>query len=106
MDFLSGVQLTKVPGIVRDEGETFLDDPGHQVPVGFSAQSKPVYMKTLVTVGLRHGHERCVQALVDQKFHEMVPADLGLDPAFKGSVLVDFARKPCSDKVLGRPRAG
>jgi hypothetical protein len=56
-------------------------------------------------MGLSHGHERGVKAFINQEFHECEPAD-AREPEFRGTFFDSFKRNPCSESVLGRPRAG
>lgn len=103
---LSGVELPKVAGIVGHKGEVFGDDPGHQIPVSLAAQTQPIDMKAVVAMVLCHGHERCVQAFIDEELHEVVPEDFRSLTSASGRRFTDFNFNPCSDSFLGRPRAG
>lgn len=101
-----GVELPEVAGIIRHEGEILLDDPRHQVPVGFAAQSQPVHMETIVAVLLGHGPERRVKAFIDKKPHEVEPDGLEALSLRRLRCFTDFTFRPCSDSFFGRPLAG
>lgn len=106
MQFLFCVQLPEISGIVRYERKIFLDDPRHQIPVGFAAQSQPIHMETIMAVRLRHGHERCVKAFIDKKVHEVEPKGLETFSFRRLTRFTDFTFKPCSESFRGRPLAG
>ncbi|GLR57514.1 hypothetical protein GCM10007919_22390 [Rhizobium indigoferae] len=106
MQILSRMEFPEVAGIVRHEGKIFRDDPRHQIPIGLAAQAQPIDVEAIVAVMLSHGHERCVQAFIDEKLHVAVPEGFSV-PAFpRGNRFTDFTFSPCSDNFRGRPRAG
>lgn len=106
MQSLSRIQFPKVTGIVRHEGKVFRDDPRHQIPIGLAAQAQPVDVKAIVALMLSHGHERCVQAFIDEKLHEPVPEGFSVLAFPRVKRFTDFTFSPCSDNFRGRPRAG
>lgn len=106
MQFLFRVQLPEVAGVVRHEREILLDDPRHQIPVGFAAQSQPVHMKTIVAMRLRYGHKRCVEAFIDKELHEVEPEGLGALSFRNRRRFTDFTVRPCSESFRGRPLPG
>lgn len=106
MQFLFRVQLPEVASIVRYEGKILLDDPRHQIPVCFAAQSQPVHMEAIVAVRLSHGHERRVKAFIDKKFQEVEPDGLKTFSFRRLRRFTDFTFRPCSESFRGRPLAG
>lgn len=69
---LIAVEAAEVLGVVGDEGEVAVDDAGHQIPIGRSAQPQPDYVAGLMPQTVRDLHERGVQALVEQEVHRSV----------------------------------
>ncbi|MCY1538350.1 hypothetical protein D9M68_738860 [compost metagenome] len=63
-------------------------------------------MKAVVAVFLSNGHERRVQAFIDEELHEAVPGDFLDTLAESGKRFTDFTFSPCSESFFGRPRAG
>lgn len=106
MQFLFCIELPEVASIVRYEREILLDDPRHQIPIGCAAQTQPVHVETVVAVRLRHGHERRVKALVDEKFHDGEPEGVGALSPRSRRRFSDFTFRPCSECFRGRPLAG
>lgn len=106
MQFLFRVQLPEVAGIVGYERKILLDDPRHQIPVGFAAQFELIHMEAIVAVRLRHGHERRVKAFIDKKFHEVEPESLETFSFRRLRRFTDFTFRPCSESFRGRPLAG
>jgi hypothetical protein len=65
MDGLARIELSKIARVVRDEGEIPRDDTRHQVPVGFSAQSKPIDVPCFVAASLGDGDKGRMQTFID-----------------------------------------
>ncbi len=63
-------------------------------------------MKTVVAMVLRHGHDRCVQAFIDEELHEAVPEAFREPALQRCRRFTDFSFSPCSESFFGRPRAG
>src|SRR5690606_16843917 len=55
--------------VVGDKGVVLRNNAGHQIPILFAAQSQPVHMEAIVAVILSNGHERGVQAFINQELH-------------------------------------
>lgn len=73
MQLLFRIQFPEVACVVRHEREIIRDNAGHQIPISLAAQAKPIDVKAVVAVILRHRHERGVQAFIDEELHETVP---------------------------------
>ena len=63
-------------------------------------------MKAIVAVILSRNHDRCVQAFIDEKFHQTVPEGFSVLAFPRGKRFTDFTFGPCSDNFRGRPRTG
>jgi hypothetical protein len=99
VQFLPAIKLSKIPGIVGDEGEVFSHDAQHQVPVGLAAQPDPIHMPGFVATYFGDSDQGCVEAFVDEKSHAGVP-DLN------GTRVDDLTLNPCAASFFGLPRAG
>ena len=106
MQLLFRGQFPEVACVVRHEREIIRENAGHQVPISLAAKTKPVDMKAVVAVFLRHSHERGVQAFIDKEFQEAAPEDFQESTLASGKRFTDFTFNPCSDSFFGRPLAG
>lgn len=107
MQFLARVQLPEIASIVGNEGEVLGDDARHQIPIGLSAQSKPVDVSGLMAARLRDRDKEGVQTLVDEKLHAGTRAFVeGRGSPFNNVRLDDLTLRPRSESFFGRPRVG
>lgn len=71
MDLLIAVEFSEIARVVGYECVVLRNNAGHQIPILFTAQSQPVDMEAIVTVILSNGHERGVQAFINQELHDI-----------------------------------
>lgn len=106
VQLLPSKELPKVAGIVGNEGVIFGNDAGHEIPVGLSTQAEPVYVKAIVAIVLRNGHEGRVETFVDEEFH-VDELDVVLMLSFRRDRrFSDLIVAATSESLRGRPRAG
>lgn len=74
MNFLARIEPPEIASIVGDKREVLGEDARHQIPIGLSAQPKPVDVSSLMAARLCDRNKRGVQALVDEELHAATPA--------------------------------
>jgi hypothetical protein len=78
------IERKKVRAVVGDEGVVLLEDNCHQFPVFRTPQAEIVDMIGEVTRRVCQFQQRCVQALVNEKFRHYFPAALGYSATWMG----------------------
>ncbi|WP_311044507.1 hypothetical protein [Rhizobium sp. NZLR11] len=82
--------------------KVLLDDPRHQIPIGFAPQAQPIDVKAIVALILRHGHERCVEAFVNEELHEAVPEGFRELAVVSCKRFTDFTFSPGLSQIFSK----
>lgn len=99
MEFLCGVEPTKIARIVGDEDHVARQREGDNLPICPASSSEMREVVGFIAGALGFANERRAQALVDKKPHPSLSSR-------SGTVVVEISRQPAHGFLRGLPRSG